>query len=70
MGVPPYRALAQSEREKSGEAYAALLRSMGLEVEVTTDAVPDVPAGWVVDVSPAPGEVLPRGATVRVSVAE
>lgn len=55
-------------QEHSGQLYVERLQALGLQAEVVQQSRPGIEPGFILDVTPAPGAVLDRGATVTVTV--
>ncbi len=67
VGVPGFEPVSLDEQERSGEAYADLLRRQGFRVRSRV-VRSDSPDGFVVGVSPRPGTVVDTGLEVVVEV--
>lgn len=67
-GVPGYLAVTSSRQEDSFDAYADRLRSVGLSLSKVEVTKPGMSAGFVLEVSPAPGSLLRPGEKVTVTV--
>jgi hypothetical protein len=68
VGVSAFQPLAVNAQGRSGEKYAARLAEQGFEVAVQTRRISAGKPGYVLDVSPAPGTMLPPGSTVTITV--
>lgn len=68
VGVPAFQPLAVNAQGRSGEKYSARLADQGFEVEVQTRRISAGKPGYVLGASPAPGTMLPPGATVTITV--
>lgn len=55
-------------QEHSGQLYVERLHALGLQAEVVQQSRPGIEPGFILDVTPGPGAVLDRGATVTVTV--
>lgn len=68
VGVPGYQRIADNQQGNSGEKYLQALGEAGLASEVRTQKYPGIDAGYVLDVSPQPGEMVKPGSVVTVTV--
>lgn len=69
VAVPGYQgANTQFPQGDARDRYLAAARAAGLETEITTKQVPASPAGYILDVSPQPGTMVPPGTVVRLTV--
>lgn len=68
VGVPGYQNIAINQQGSSGEKYLVALQEAGLTGEVRTQKYPGVDAGYVLGVSPGPGEMVEPGSVVTVTV--
>ncbi len=69
VGVPGYQsANLQTPQGDARDRYVAAARAEGLEVRVVTEKRPAIDAGFILDVSPEPGTMVPPGTEVTLTV--